>query len=29
MEGEYFFAAEEGARFACEIPRFTLLADGW
>jgi ApaG protein len=27
MEGEYFFAAADGERFACEIPRFTLAAD--
>ncbi len=27
MEGEYFFEAPEGARFACEIPRFALVAD--
>ncbi|MBI2407382.1 MAG: Co2+/Mg2+ efflux protein ApaG [Gemmatimonadetes bacterium] len=24
MEGEYFFAADDGKRFACEIPRFIL-----
>lgn len=27
MEGEYFFQAHEGDRFACEIPRFLLVAD--
>ncbi len=29
MEGEYFFQAEDGERFACEIPRFALVAEGW
>jgi len=29
MEGEYFFEAVGGERFACEIPRFALVADGW
>jgi ApaG protein len=29
MEGEYFFEADGGERFACEIPRFALVADGW
>lgn len=28
MEGEYFFEAPSGERFACEIPRFLLDADG-
>jgi ApaG protein len=29
MEGEYFFEADGSERFACEIPRFALVADGW
>ncbi len=29
MEGEYFFQAEDGARFAAAIPRFTLVAEAW
>lgn len=29
MEGEYFFHADGADRFACDIPRFTLVADGW
>ncbi len=29
MEGEYFFEADGGERFACEIPRFLLAAEGW
>ena len=29
MEGEYFFQAEDGERFACEIPRFALIAEEW
>lgn len=29
MEGEYFFVAQGGAPFACDIPRFALVADGW
>ena len=28
MEGEYFFQAEDD-RFACDIPRFALVADEW
>jgi ApaG protein len=29
MEGEYFFIADGGNRFACDIPRFTLYAAEW
>ncbi len=29
MEGEYYFQADGADRFACEIPRFTLAAEGW
>jgi len=29
MEGEYTFQADDGERFACEIPRFALVAQGW
>ena len=29
MEGEYFFQADGGEPFACEIPRFALIASGW
>ncbi len=28
MEGEYFFQADD-ERFACDIPRFALVADEW
>lgn len=29
MEGEYRFVRADGARFAAQIPRFTLEADEW
>lgn len=29
MEGEYYFQADGGDRFACEVPRFTLFAERW